>query len=203
MATPMRSNGVRSRKAILARGVSIAAAEGLSGVSIGALSEALGMSKSGVFAHFGSKPGLDAALVDAAAALFEQDVTRPADAAPPGVARLIALSEAWLTQGAASPLTLLTAFVPRADGAVRERLQLWRRLWHGRLASELQAAVLSGELSRGLDPARAAFEIDALLSAAHQDAEAGNGRAAGYARLAIEGRLRLWAASGPADTPPS
>jgi hypothetical protein len=67
----------------------------------------------------------------------------------------------------------------------------------------VEAAVLAGQLSRAVDPAQAAFEIDALLRAAHQDQEAGAERAAGFARLAIESRLRLWAALGPARTPPS
>src|SRR5262245_35751389 len=92
-----RADGVRSRAAILQAATALASVRGLEGLSIGGVAGRLGMSKSGVFAHFGSKEELQLAAVDAAAAVFEREVLHAATAAPDGVARLIALTEGYLS----------------------------------------------------------------------------------------------------------
>src|SRR5262249_48938106 len=91
-----RSDGVRSRNAILAAAAELATGEGLEGLSIGRLAEHVGMSKSGLYAHFGSKEELQIATVDTARQIFDREVTDRAAKAPEGVARLRATCEAFL-----------------------------------------------------------------------------------------------------------
>src|SRR4051794_5632174 len=83
-----RSDGERSRAAILREAARLATVEGLNGLSLARLADAVGMSKSGLFAHFGSKEELQLATVDAASAIFDELVIEPAAGAAPGVARL-------------------------------------------------------------------------------------------------------------------
>src|SRR5829696_292199 len=87
-----RSDGERSRKAILDAAGQLATVEGLEGLTIGRLADHIGMSKSGLYAHFGSKEELQLATVAAAERVFEDDVVVPAQAAAPGLPRLEALS---------------------------------------------------------------------------------------------------------------
>ena len=199
MREPTRSNGRASRLAILERGLRLTADGGLPAASIGALAAALGMSKSAVFAHFGSKPALDLALVAAAVARFERQVVAPAGAAPEGVARLVALSEAWLARVAArdEALEILTASCPHTLPAPRAAVVNWRRGWRSLLDTQAAAAVTGGELSSNAPAALIAFECDAVLHAAARDDDAGDAAAAGRARYAIEHLLRRWSATIP------
>src|ERR1700688_1025042 len=91
-----QAKGLRTREAILARAVDIASAEGLEGLTVGSLAEQLGMSKSGLFAHFGSKEELQLATIEVARQIFIDKVTRPAIAAPRGMPRLWGLINLWL-----------------------------------------------------------------------------------------------------------
>src|SRR3954470_16265064 len=90
-----RSDGERTRAAILREAVSLATVDGLEGLSIGHLADALGMSKSGLYAHFGSKEELQLATVDEAARIFQAEVLEPALATEKGVARLFAVCDAF------------------------------------------------------------------------------------------------------------
>ncbi len=91
-----QARGLRTREAILARAVDIASVQGLEGLTVGSLAEQLRMSKSGLFAHFGSKQDLQLATIEAARMIFIKKVTRPALAAPKGMPRLWGLVEQWL-----------------------------------------------------------------------------------------------------------
>src|SRR3954469_7388280 len=82
-----RSDGERSRNAILREAAQLATVEGISGLSIGRLADAVGMSKSGLFAHFGSKEDLQLATIETASALFSELVIDPASSAPTGLGR--------------------------------------------------------------------------------------------------------------------
>ena len=84
------------RDAILERAVEVASAEGLEGLTIGRLSSELGLSKSGLFGHFGSKEELQLAAVDAANAIFFDEVVKPGLKEPEGAARLRAYCDAWV-----------------------------------------------------------------------------------------------------------
>jgi len=195
MAGKPRRNGTSTRKLVVARALALTANGGPYAATIGTLAEALEMSKSGVFALFGSKDALDLAVVDAAEERFARAVVSPADAAPRGVARLAAFVEGWLDEvEAASPaLAVLEPGRPGAPPPMRERLRAWRDAWRATLAAEVTEARRTGELSPGTNAAQAAFEIDALLAAAARDGAAGV-PAAGAARRAIEIRLRQLAA---------
>jgi len=188
-------SGISTRKLVVARALALTADGGSSAATIGTLAEALGMSKSGVFALFGSKEALDLAVVEAAAEQFARAVLSPAEAAPRGVARLAAFVEGWLGEvDAASPaLAVLEPGHPGAPPVMRERLRIWRDAWRGAIATEVDEARRAGELSPGTDATQAAFEIEALLGAAARDGAAGVASAAA-ARRAIEIRLQQLAA---------
>src|ERR1041384_3558454 len=91
-----RSDGERSRNAILREAAQLATVVGIDGLSIGRLADAVGMSKSGLFAHFGSKEELQVATVEAASALFTEQVIEPAHGAPTGLERLRQLTDNFL-----------------------------------------------------------------------------------------------------------
>src|SRR6476469_1925886 len=91
-----RSAGERSRSAILREAAQLATVEGINGLSIGRLADAVGMSKSGLFAHFGSKEELQLATIEKANELFSEHVIEPAAGAPSGLERLTGLTEGFL-----------------------------------------------------------------------------------------------------------
>src|SRR5271170_1309015 len=91
------TNGARTRTAILQTAADLASVEGLDGLSIGRLASELAMSKSGLFAHFGSKEDLQLAAIEEARQRYVQEVITPALAAGSGITRLYALCEAFLS----------------------------------------------------------------------------------------------------------
>src|SRR3954466_12115659 len=90
-----RADGERTREAIVRTAVSLATVDGLEGLSIGNLAHALEMSKSGIYAHFGSKQDLQLATVDEAGRIFQAEVIEPALVAAPGLGQLVALCDAF------------------------------------------------------------------------------------------------------------
>lgn len=173
MATSQRANGLRSRGAILERGLRLAERGGLPAATIGALADALGMSKSGVFAHFGSKDALDEAIVEAAASHFTRAVLGPAAAAPAGVARAAALCEGYLDFLAQADTEVGPRLTPShpalaltAGTAAGTRLRAWREAWQAALTTAVADAVAQGEMAPTHDAAQVAFELDAVLEAA-------------------------------------
>src|SRR5215813_5167186 len=92
-----RADGARTRGAILRAAASLATIEGLEGLSIGHLADAIGMSKSGLYAHFGSKQELQLATVEEAERILDAEVVQPALAARPGLAQLAAVCEAYFS----------------------------------------------------------------------------------------------------------
>lgn len=194
-----RANGEHSRRVVVNRALALSSSGGRPSASIGALAAGLGMSKSGVFALFGSADALDLAMVDAAAARFAEAVFGPADAAPPGLARLAALCEGFLvyaTSGTPPPITPgHRAFAQGIGDAARTRRQTWADAWHQAVAACAADAVAGGEFAAGCDPAQVAFEITALLEGAAWLLEQGSrddGRR--RARAALDRALLAWAA---------
>ena len=157
-----RADGIRSREAILDGASRLATVEGLDGLSIGRLSAEIGMSKSGLYAHFGSKEQLQLATIDYAEGVFDRGVIEPALEAPAGRERVVALSEAFFRYLQAFPggcffASAAAELAPR-EGPVRERI----RDFSGRFMG-----LLEHELSDRADPAQLAFEIDALMLGAN------------------------------------
>ena len=164
--------GDRTRRAILATAVNVASVEGLEGLSIGRLATELDMSKSGLFAHFGSKEELQISTVRAAAAIFVQHVVRPAEERfEPGIARLRAALDSWLDYMERDTFAGGCFFAAAAiemdgrPGPVRDAVAAQMSSWAGLLADYARAAIERGELRGDTDPEQLAFELDALGAA--------------------------------------
>jgi AcrR family transcriptional regulator len=167
-----RADGERTRSAILSAAASLATVEGLEGLSIGHLAGAIGMSKSGLYAHFGSKLELQLATVDEAERIFDGEVMQPALAARPGLAQLAAVCEAFLGYVqrrifpggcffAATALEMGTR-----PGPVRDRVAAIQSGFAATLRSFAATALDQHELPAREDPDRLAFELHAILLAA-------------------------------------
>jgi AcrR family transcriptional regulator len=168
-----QAKGVRTREAILARAVDIASAQGLEGLTVGSLAEQLGMSKSGLFAHFGSKEELQLATVEMARQVFIDKVTRPAIAAPKGIPRLWSLIDHWLVlvekrvfEGGCFFTAASFEFDGRL-GVVRDRIAEIMHEWIGAITRAVQGAQDAGHLDPKLDARRLAFEFHAIAIGAH------------------------------------
>jgi AcrR family transcriptional regulator len=192
------TKGARTRAAILGEAARLATVNGLEGLSIGRLATATGMSKSGLYAHFGSKLDLQLATIEAARQTFVAEVMRPALRAPKGIERLLAVCETYLSHierrvfpggcfFAAAAVDIGTRPGPVHDAIVAQRLD-WLALLE-RLAGE--AAEL-GVPELTPDPAQLAFELQALLVAANTSfILQGDAGAFERARIAIHARLRV------------
>jgi AcrR family transcriptional regulator len=187
-----RSDGRRSERRILDAGVRVASVAGLHGLTIGALASEVGMSKSGLYAHFGSKEGLQLAVLRHARSIFTDEVLRPGLAQPAGRARLEGVCDAFLSYVERSVFPGGCFFAAAASevggrpGLLRDRVARHQERWLALLDRLVREAVAAGELDAGIDPAQAAFEINAALVAANtalllRDDD----RAAGRAREAI------------------
>jgi AcrR family transcriptional regulator len=157
--------GAETRQAILDRGFDLASRSGLRGVTIGALAEALGLSKSGLFAHFKSKEALDAALVEHSAALFVERVIRPALKAPRGEPRLRDLFKRvldWPTRSGlpgGCPMIAAAAELDDVEGAARDALVAQQKDWLDTMANLARVGVREGQFKPNLAPEQFAFEL--------------------------------------------
>ena len=164
-----RVRGDRTRRAILTAAVNVASVEGLEGLSIGRLATELEMSKSGLFAHFGSKEELQISTVRAAAAIFAHRVVLPAqEQFEPGIARLHGMLDLWLDymeHGIFAGGCFFAAATSEMDGRpgpVREAVAQQMTRWALALAEHARDAIERGELVEDSDPEQLAFELDAL-----------------------------------------
>jgi AcrR family transcriptional regulator len=169
-----RERGRRTRASILATAVDIASVEGLEGLTIGRLATELGMSKSGLFAHFGSKEELQLATIDAAREVFIEQVVHPVRTAGRGLPRLRALLDAKLAylrdevfRGGCFFDAARMEYDGRPPGPVRDAVIKQTDDWLELLAARVRAAQEAGHLDPAVEPEQLAFEIDALHSAAN------------------------------------
>ena len=164
-----RSDGERSRAAILGEAARLATVEGLEGLSLARLADAVGMSKSGLFAHFGSKEELQLATIEAASAIFEELVIEPGGAEHPGVPRLRGYVERFLhhvDEGVFPGGCFFVSAVGELGthpGPVRDGAMAFSQRWLGLLAEEVAAGQAAGELDPGADPQQIAFELNAYM----------------------------------------
>lgn len=191
-----RADGERTRSAILETAARLATVEGLDGLSLGRLAQETGMSKSGLFAHFGSKEELQLATIAAAEVVFNEEVLAPAMARPEGVARVRALSEGFLSHVERSVFPGGCFFASAAaeldtrPGPLRDRIAEVYSGWVGLLTANVQRAQEIGELDPALDPNQIVFEINAMLAEANGIfLLSGDHAAFDMARRAIEARL--------------
>ncbi|GGS49337.1 TetR/AcrR family transcriptional regulator [Actinokineospora fastidiosa] len=190
------ARGEQTRRSILRRAADIASVEGLDGLTIGRLATDLALSKSSVFAHFGSKEDLQLAAIAHAEDVFRDLVIRPALKAPDGLPRLTAMCEHWLdySRSRAFPggcffAGVIAEFDAR-EGRVHDAVRHGREKWIDLLTGLAHKAVTLGHLPPDTDPAQIAFELDALARAGNMEAVL-TGSDAAYDR-AIRGiRARL------------
>ncbi|HEV8368747.1 MAG TPA: TetR/AcrR family transcriptional regulator [Pyrinomonadaceae bacterium] len=163
-----KAQGERTRKAILETAVHIASAEGLEGLTIGRLALELSMSKSGLFAHFGSKEDLQVATVETARAIFINEVIRPAFETAQGLHRLWKLCDIWLgyvQSGVFRGGCFFAAAAAEFDGRpgpVRDRIADIMKEWLSTLRNTIVEAQNAGQLAKEIDPTQLAFEFNSL-----------------------------------------
>jgi len=169
-ATP---KGAATRDSIVDRAYDIARASGVEGLSIGPLATAVGMSKSGVFAHFGSREDLQLAVLEAAAQRFGNAVLMPALALPRGLPRVRAIMQNWFewVRGTTGGCVLLASVSEYDDrpGALRDQVLHNERRWRNELQRAVQLAIDAGHLVAG-DADQYVFELYAIPLAVHHEA---------------------------------
>jgi AcrR family transcriptional regulator len=198
-----RSDGERSRQTILRAAANLATTDGLEGISIGNLAAHIGMSKSGLYAHFGSKQELQLATVETAREIFDEEVVRPAQTIADPLGRLRALLEGFLShlERRVFPggcfFASTTAEFDTRPGPVRDRVAAIQQGWVELIQRMIREAQAAGSLGATEDPSQLAFELHAYLlmgnigfilysDAVHLE----------RARAAIAGRLARAAGSG-------
>lgn len=164
--------GERTREAIVDEAVALASMGGLEGLSIGALAERTGLSKSGLFAHFGSKEALQIAVLDAAAEDFVARVVAPARAETDGVRRIVALMENWVAwsndpsrQGC--PFVAAQVEWDDREGPVRDHLVALQRTWLDYLSRAAARAKEQGRFRPDLDTSGFAHDLYAIALGYH------------------------------------
>ena len=178
----------------------LASAEGLEDLSIARLAGELGMSKSGLFAHFGSKEELQLSTVRAARRVFSDEAVTPALTARKGIERLDALLTAWhgyIANGTFTGGCLLMEAAAEFDnrpGPVRDLIAETMGMWMDLLAEQAARALERGELAQGTDPRQLAWELHAFGLALNWDRQL-NGAATAHERAATAVRGRLEAAA--------
>jgi AcrR family transcriptional regulator len=167
--------GELTRAAILDVALDLASRDGLEGLTIGLLADRMNMSKSGVFAHFGSREDLQIEVLKLYHQRFEQEVFAPAMNEPRGVMRLKAMYARWIKQVSveiASGCIYISGAVEYDDrpGAIREELVAMVRAWQSALVRCVNQAVETGEFKPGTDAAQLVYEMYGLILALHHDA---------------------------------
>ncbi len=169
------TKGAATRELILDRAYNVACRAGLEGLSIGGLASEVAMSKSGVFAHFGSREDLQLAVLDSAGRRFLEHVMVPALRAPRGIARLRALMDRWFDwarhrdDGGCIFLAAANEYDDR-PGPLRERVIAQLDQWRTELGRAATLAIGTGELAPSTDVEQLAFELYALALVVHHDA---------------------------------
>ncbi|WP_266170250.1 TetR/AcrR family transcriptional regulator [Dyella subtropica] len=163
-----------TRGMILEQAYAMACSDGLEGLSIGTLAQAVEMSKSGVFAHFGSREDLQLAVLELGAHRFMAKVLLPSLKQPRGLPRLRAVVDHWCDWGYTYQrgCVLLSAAseYDGRDGALHDGVVRQQAGWRDELQKSIQLAVEEGHLRDDTEPAQLAFEIYALMLGLHHDA---------------------------------
>src|SRR4051812_38331980 len=162
-----RARGASTRRAILSRAMQIASREGLDRLSLAGLAADLDMSKSGLFAHFGSKEELQLSTLRATRRVFSERAVAPAEEVPEGIRRLDALLRAWFhyigTDAFDGGCVLMQAAAEydARPGAVRDLVAETMGMWMDLLVGQARAAIARGELEAGTDAEQLAWELHA------------------------------------------
>ncbi len=167
--------GELTRAAILDVALDLASRDGLEGLTIGSLADKMHMSKSGVFAHFGSREDLQLDVLKLYHRRFEQEVFFPSMIEPRGILRLKSMFSRWVTRVSveiASGCIYISGAVEYDDrpGPIREELVSMVRAWQGALLRCITQSIETGDLKRGTDAAQMVYEMYGLVLALHHDA---------------------------------
>jgi AcrR family transcriptional regulator len=199
-----RSDGIRTRRAILEEAAKLATVEGLEGLSLSRLADEVGMSKSGLFAHFGSKEELQLATVETATEIFDELVVAPAAKAANGLERLELLLEGFLrhVEDGVFPggcfFAAAAAELASRSGPVRDLALGVVNQWGASIEQAIRDARSEGLLDPDVDPAQLGFELDAYLLLANAEFVArGSSEPIERARRAIADRLRTVSIATP------
>jgi AcrR family transcriptional regulator len=188
--------GEKTLKTILKTAMDMASVDGLEGLSIGSLARRIGMSKSGLFAHFGSKEELQLAIITAARKLFYKEVIGPARKEETGIIRLWKFFDNWLLylersvfKGGCFFAAASYEFDSR-PGPVRDKIAYAMEAWNNTLKREVERAQQKKQIKNDVEPSQFAFEIMALAMGANQSFQLHNNiQACNQARIAILNRL--------------
>ncbi|WP_300617625.1 TetR/AcrR family transcriptional regulator [Dokdonella sp.] len=167
------AKGAATRSHIVDRALDMVRVGGFDGLSIGSVAETAAMSKSGVFAHFGSREELQLAVLDAAAERFTREVFVPALRAPRGLPRLRSIVAHWLewlrlSEGGCPMVGAAVEFDDQ-PGLVRERVVFYEERLRAELVRAVRMAVETGDLRADTDAEQVAFELFAIALASHHD----------------------------------
>ena len=172
---PARSKGALTKAMIVDQALKIASRQGLEGLTVGHLAEALAMSKSGVFAHFGSREELQLAVVREYYDRFEAAVFQPALQEPKGLTRLQTMINLWM-QTSIQELSAGCIFISGAvefddrPGPVRDELVRSVQIWRAALQRAIEQAVEVGDLKKDCVPEAMLFQIYSYVQGLHHDA---------------------------------
>jgi len=195
--------GEQTRTLILNEAVALASQVGLEGLSIGSLADRLTMSKSGLFAHFGSKEDLQLLTLKQTQALFFEEVFAPALKQARGLPRLRAIFSNWLRwvkRDLPGGCLMLAAAAEYDDrpGAVRDLLVAGQRELRGAVAKAIRIAIDEGHLQPHTDPWQLTFELFGIVLATHHDFRLlGDARALERAGTALERLIEAHRAAAP------
>jgi AcrR family transcriptional regulator len=195
--------GQQTKAAIVDAALGLATQIGLEGLSIGALAEVTQMSKSGVFAHFGSREELQISVVREYHARFEEEVFLPAVNEPRGLPRLRAMFANWMKRTSVeidSGCIYISGAVEFDDrpGPVRDALAWSVQTWHAAMKRSITMAKEEGHLDAGVDEEQLLFEIHGLILALHYEARfLKNPGSIGRAHAGFENILQRYAAARP------
>lgn len=173
MARRSREDTAHTRSTIVERAVTVASTDGLEGLTIGRLADQVGMSKSGLIGHFGTRERLQLAALEGAVARFTREVWEPVAGDPPGLVRLHALCASWLShvrRGVFPGGCFLSAASLEFDdrpGPVRDEIASSMKRWLWLLGHDAELARDAGELPESVDPRQVAFELNAAFMAAN------------------------------------
>ena len=165
-----RSDGEQTYAAILEKAVALASIEGLSALTIGRLADEVGVSKSGLYAHFGSKQQLELDIIQAARDIFEREVIQPALTAGQGLPQLEQICAAYLSYierrvfpGGCFFAGMLAEFDARSGTAAHDAVASDQRGWTELLESYAVKARDVGQLKTTVDVAQLAFDLTAAV----------------------------------------
>lgn len=167
--TQRRSDGEHTHAVILDKAVRLASIKGVNQITLGRLAEKTGVSKSGVYAHFGSKERLQAEIIQAAEQIFQREVIQPALQAPEGLPRLKSFYESYISYverdvfpGGCFFAGLVSEFDAQT-GPIHEAVVAGRRQMEEMVRDLVRDAQTRGEIAEHVDPYLLVFELDALI----------------------------------------